>query len=479
VASILIHGLVAGLIVLVFVYTPRIDKRASMASYMVRNLDLQTPEQWARSGAAGSIRFPRSRSDSSALAANGKQPPHQPVLRQVVKAREGPQTLLQPDLNSNLTLAQLAPVPQLMVWVPAKTPARNVVTPAPQKPSSADVTPTLDLPNEEVSVADIPLTATNRLTLHPLVTASTTTPVVQQGPKQAQISPVTVSQPAAQATPATILSLSDLQMKNGKANIPPVNETSAASSQGALAPGDDKQPAPGNNNTAAKGMGSGAAKGPADRSLTGKDVAGNAAAGVKLPAAGSPPSTAKVSANGAGSAIAAGAGPAQTDAAGSSQGGQSTATRITLPRDGHFGAVVIGTSLEDQYPELGDVWRGRMAYTVYLHVGLAKSWILQFSLPRSTDAAQGGSVLRLEAPWPYNIVRPNIESGALDAEALMIHGFIGQDGRFDALTVLFPQDFNQSQFVLKSLDQWEFRPAAQNGQNARIEVLLIIPDQSD
>jgi hypothetical protein len=478
-ASILIHGLVAGLIVLVFIHTPRIDNRTSFARYMVRNIDLQTPEQRTRSGAAGSIRFPGPRSASSALAASGNQLPHQLVLRQVIKARPGPQTLLQPDLNANLTLAQVTPVPQLMVWLPSKAPARNIVPPAPQKPPSADVTPALDLPNEEVKLADIPFTSTNRLTLHPLVTASTTTPVVQQGSRQAQVSPVTVSQPAAQSTPATVLSLSDLQMKNGKATLPPVNETSASSSPGGLAPGDDKQPAPGKNNSVAK---SAAARGPADRSSTGKDAAGGGTgAGTQSPAAGSSAasSTARIATSDAGSANDAGAGPARTDAGGSSMGGQFTSTRITLARDGHFGAVVIGTSLEDQYPELGDVWRGRMAYTVYLHVGLAKSWILQYSLPRSTDAAQGGGMQRLDAPWPYSIVRPNIAPGAIDAEVLMIHGFISQEGHFDALTILFPQDFSQSAFLLKALNQWEFRPAAQNGQNARIEVLLIIPDQGD
>jgi len=481
VASILIHGLVAGLIAAVFIYMPRIDNRASVSRYVVRNVDLRTPERRTRSGAAGSIQFPGPRSDSSAMAATGKQLPHQPVLRQAIKATPGPQTILQPDLNTTLTLAQVTPVPQLMVWMPAKAPARNIVAPTPQKPPSADVTPSLDLPNEEVNLADVPLASTNRLTLHPLVTAGTTTPVVQQAAKQAPVNPVTVSQPAAQPLPAAVLSLSDLQMKNGKAPLPPVNETSASSSPGAFAPGDEKQPAPGNNNPAAKSAGSGAAQGKVDRTSIGKDAAGAAVAGGKSPAGGSgaAASNARIAANNAGSANAAGAGPAQTDACGSSQDGELTSTRITLPRDGRFGAVVIGTSLQDKYPELGDVWRGRLAYTVYLHVGLAKSWILQFSLPRSTDAAQGGSVQRLDAPWPYDIVRPDIAVGAIDAEALMIHGFISQDGRFDALTILFPQDFSQSQFVLKSLNQWEFRPASQNGQNARIEVLLIIPDQSD
>jgi hypothetical protein len=43
------------------------------------------------------------------------------------------------------------------------------------------------------------------------------------------------------------------------------------------------------------------------------------------------------------------------------------------------------------------------------------------------------------------------------------------------LTVVFPQPFPQSQFILTALQQWQFRPATEDGKNARVEVLLIIP----
>jgi hypothetical protein len=60
----------------------------------------------------------------------------------------------------------------------------------------------------------------------------------------------------------------------------------------------------------------------------------------------------------------------------------------------------------------------------------------------------------------------------------MVHGFVNQAGRFESLSVLFPPQFAQAQFVLDALAQWQFRPAAQNGKNVRVEVLLIIPDES-
>jgi hypothetical protein len=59
----------------------------------------------------------------------------------------------------------------------------------------------------------------------------------------------------------------------------------------------------------------------------------------------------------------------------------------------------------------------------------------------------------------------------------MVHGFVNSAGKFETLTVLFPEGFSRAQFVLAALQQWQFRPAAQDGQPARVEVLLIIPEE--
>ena len=102
---------------------------------------------------------------------------------------------------------------------------------------------------------------------------------------------------------------------------------------------------------------------------------------------------------------------------------------------------------------------------------------MQYSLPRAVDASQGGPVAHLEAPWPYDIVRPNLDPGSIDADALMVHGFVNQSGYFETLSIVFPQAFPQAQFVIAALQKWQFRPAMQNGQSAKVEVLLIIPEQ--
>jgi hypothetical protein len=236
------------------------------------------------------------------------------------------------------------------------------------------------------------------------------------------------------------MSLSDQKMANGDVALPPVNESSSSNSAGALSAG--KQQGSSTPVQVAK-----------DNKASSKDTG--------------------VSSN-----------PANDHASGQSTPGQSldglnnqlSVAHLSLPRDGQFGAVVVGTSMEDKYPESAPVWSGRLSYTVYLHVGAARSWILQYSLPRKDEAEAAGNIGHIEAPWPFNIVRPNIPAGVIDADALMIHGFVNQVGRFEALTVVFPPQFSLARFVIGTLAQWQFRPATQNGQNVKVEVLLIIPE---
>jgi hypothetical protein len=154
-----------------------------------------------------------------------------------------------------------------------------------------------------------------------------------------------------------------------------------------------------------------------------------------------------------------------------------SSVRISVPKEGHFGYVIVGSSIEEQYPEMVGIWGGRLAYTVYLHVGLPKTWILQYALPPEVEAASAGHAMRPDAPWPYVMVRPHFASGDVDADAVMVHGYVNTAGRFEKLAVVFPPDFTQSNFIVDSLQQWEFRPATQGGQVAAVEVLLIIPNQ--
>jgi hypothetical protein len=157
-------------------------------------------------------------------------------------------------------------------------------------------------------------------------------------------------------------------------------------------------------------------------------------------------------------------------------GNQPSSDHILQPRNGRFGAVVVGVSLEEEYPEMAQIWSGRVAYTVYLQIGLARSWILQYSLPRSAEAAAVGSVAPMEAPWPYDIERPRFDFGNFNTNALIVHAYVNKAGRFESLAIVYPPQFAQAEFVLYTLQRWKFRPAKQAGKMIAAEVVLVIPN---
>jgi hypothetical protein len=59
----------------------------------------------------------------------------------------------------------------------------------------------------------------------------------------------------------------------------------------------------------------------------------------------------------------------------------------------------------------------------------------------------------------------------------MVRGVVNQSGRFEDLGIVLPQPFSSAQFVLAALQQWQFRPALQNGHAVRVQLMLIIPSQ--
>ena len=452
VVSVLVHGGLMSLLFLGLLYPPKLNNTVITERYDLRHLDLRAPEPRKQRSAASGVDYP------GPIAAPQSQPPggspkdEVAVLRQTTQALKGPQTLVQPKVHTDVKLTQEVPVPTIVIWKPEPTPVKAIVAPPPAPPTSAPVLPSFEAPNKEVVPADIHMSATDLAKQNVPILPSTTSPVVVHGPDLPKQTPSTTTVSTAQPTPTAVLSLSDIHMPEGTVFLPPVNRTVSSNSPGQLTHGQGKESSQlGSGNPASKAGG----KGP-----------GQAAAESKVPAGAG---------GGASNKGGAKAGTDQKSQDGNGSGDQPSTDHITLAKNGQFGAVVVGASLEDKYPETADLWSGRLAYTVYLHLGQPKSWILQYSLPRSADAADSGNITRLEAPWPYNIVRPNLAPGEINADALMIHGYINQTGHFEAMAIVFPPKFPQAKFVLDALQQWQFRPATQNGHDIKVEVLLIIP----
>ncbi len=454
--SILVHCLVVGVVVYGFLFAPRINMTAAADRYLVRDVELNRPDSERRRPTGNGGLYPSAKSIAHSEMSHGSLVAPSSSLRQIERRALADKTLLQPDLAVNKLLLKKTPLPSLLLWTAQKPKVQLITPPLPTKPVTAQVRPSLERPNQEVNLADIAISPTQYTSPKPMPLSSSTSPVAIDGPEPEHV-PETSSTSAIEPNAATVMALSDLRMNQGTVVLPPSNQTAPGNPTGALAPGVS-------GNSSQPGRGDPSSRGIEADALRGQGTPGN-------------PSGPATSQNGFG------AGRAGSNAgAGAGSGGEGNGpsfTRITLPHDGKFGVVVVGSAMVEQFPETAEFWGGRLVYSVYLHVGLAKNWILQYSLPASADAASAGSVTHLEAPWPFYIVRPNINPGDSGADALMIHGFVNKAGRFESLALGFPAEFPKGQLVLEALQQWQFRPATQNGQNARAEILLIIPEEDE
>ena len=468
--SVLVHGAVVGLIALGFILTPDIRPRRGV-HYVVRQVDLDQAEaEIRRAGGQGSM-YPAPLPDSHAEDARGGLQAPASSQRQMANRKPAPQTIVQPDIPPNTILPKALPLPAMLLWKVSK-PNVKKLTPPPPQPAKAQLPPKPDIPNQETILADVQLTSTpfRRETLKQL--PSTTTPVPAHQNAPVQLIPQTTSVSSLDTASAAVMSVSDISLARGSVSLPPANQSATGNPNGGMAPGRSGDASkPGNGDPANSGNATGKGAGRID---TGGQGAGAGKGGAQ-----------KGAGNGAGNGTIAGSRPGQGSGSGSASGsgsgngdgdsGYSTA-RITLPKGGNFSAVMVGNTMEDQYPETSSVWGGRAAYTAYLHVGLAKSWIVQYALPRSADMVAEDSVSHLDAPWPFYIVRPNLDPYEVNADALLVRGIVNEAGRFEELAVVFPAAFERAQFVLDALKQWQFRPAKQNGQNTKVEVLVIIPE---
>ncbi|MGA3345750.1 MAG: hypothetical protein ABSC76_12865 [Terracidiphilus sp.] len=437
--SMVAHTAVFGLVFFGIFSAPKIKTPAIAERYAVRHLDLHMLDPEIERAASSAIHSPSVHPKAPTLPPGGGPEEQQPLMRQVLDAPKVHQTLVQPDIPKPLKLPVNVPLPTVVIWNASKPQVKTIEAPAPQAPPVALAKPVIQRSNTALRLSDIAIRPSDMPMPAQPILPSTTSPVVIQGPKPTPPAPLTTAAGSGKPASGQIMSLSDTQMANGHVALPPVNQSASTNSAGSLAPGKAKEPS-----HAGHGNPAGAAGGPGANQGSGN--AGNAQNGAED---------------------------------GRGLGGLPKTTHITRQKEGQFGAVVVGSALQDRYPEITDVWSGRMAYTVYLPVGLSKSWILQYSLSKAESAATPGTIAHIDAPWPYSIVRPNIEPGSIDADALMVHGFVNQAGRFEALTIAFPPEFAQAQFVLGALAQWQFRPATQNGQNVKVEVLLIIPEESE
>jgi hypothetical protein len=486
-------------------------------TYSVRFMQLQMPTKSQRqsSGAgvsaavaarrpamsqAARIRSPQraaARSSSSGDSESLARERRPFKLPRYVQVQQVKQTVVQMDLPPNITLKQDMPLATALLWTETAPPPmrRRFVAPpmrraVPKIVESLPTAPTLTVPNREVYPDQLSIAAVITPNMPHLVhLPSVASPVSRTGQQPAKEIPQVGLANSAQPNEANVISLPEDPLRSSSLLVlPPVNQIAASDAGNAGSP-------------LGHGTGTGANGHESDSS---GPVASGGAGSASAGASGDGSSGASPGVNGAGAAERAGNGSGSggvTIASGSAGNGKASAgrghwtasgstgsvensmagfTRIDLPKDGKFGVVVLGSAAAEVYPESAGALSGKIVYTVYLKVGLRKSWILQYCLPKSEDrsADVGRSAVPVEAPWPFLIMRPD-QWSAEDPDYIIVHGTLNSAGKFDQLAMVFPEELEKKVLILDSLKLWAFRPASRDKVPVAIEVLLIIPREAE
>ena len=87
-------------------------------------------------------------------------------------------------------------------------------------------------------------------------------------------------------------------------------------------------------------------------------------------------------------------------------------TRIEHPTNGNFDVVIMQSATRDDLPDVGGMLTGTPVYSVYLHVGDHKEWLMEYCVP-VTQAAQTSSyeinvedATPLTPPYPISTAIP-------------------------------------------------------------------------
>ena len=464
--------------------------------YSVRLLQLQTPaeyrprspgrasltaELWSHMSAHGSgPQNPQPAAVASTNAAPGPDvaPERRPfVLPPDVLLKPVKQTLIQPDIPPNLTLSREVPLPAAILWSDLKLPPirkRFITPPEAARPAAKAVQ---SVPENAAMIALTQETRPGALNMAGVIPADlpkfhkafVAPPSRDRQEPIRQVSQIGMLDPNA-ASGGNLISLPADPVVSGTVALPPANQIASSDvAPGGLLNSDNSGNGSGGNNVSAH---TGARD--SGRSVAADSGSGTGSAPPKSPggaqasiAIGS--ATTGTAATGAWSATGSGGGPQPLAIAG--------LRRIELPKNGKFGAVVSGSSAAGSYPESAGALSGKVIYTVYIKVGLRKSWILQYCLPKG-DEKSARSGVGIDAPWPFLMMRPD-QGSASAPDYMILHGTITAAGRFDQLAVIFPADYAEKELLVSSLKLWEFRPAARDGVPVPVEALLIIPHQPE
>jgi hypothetical protein len=381
------------------------------------------------------------------------------------------QTLVQMDIPPDVKLKQEVPLPTVLLWNQVQLPAyrkRFIAPPArkalPKMVQSLPSAPTLEPPNSESMPAELNVASVIPIEKpHLIQPPSVSSPVARTGVQPATEIPQIGATTSTQASAANLISL-PMNPSHGSRLLvlPPANQVAASETGEAGSPLTSGNGAGGlGKETGSRGTG-----GTAATSEAGNRGGAGAANGndMERAANGGSKEVGTWAASGSSGEIASGV--------------ASGLKRIDLPKEGKFSVVVMGSAAAEVYPESVGALSGKVVYTVYLKVGLRKSWILQYCLAKDGFQIAGRAATPIEAPWPFLIMRPD-QWNAVDADYIIVHGRLTAGGKFDQLAMVFPERWQGKKLLLSALELWAFRPAKRDGVAVPVEVLLIIPREME
>ena len=459
------HVLVAGLVLYGFIFAPRINMRAAADRFTVREVDIAVPEVLRRQNAGDSGMYPGEKKTSERKLSEAHSAASAPSssIRQIPQLHLSDRTVVQPDISMNEQVLKKTNLPSLLLWSENRPKVQLITPPPPQKLAFVDTKPVLTRPTPEKALADVPITSTPFASKLPMPTPATSSPVKVNGPNREEWVPETSLANSSNPSAASMMSISEIELSKGRVALPPVNQTAKGNADGSMQPGTS-------GNSAQRGNG--------DPNSHGSDhgIQESQGSGGKAPGGTGNRTGESVAVNGGNGGN--GAAPSGSSTGGGGSGTAPSFTRVNIPQTGQYGVVVVGSEMAEQFPETTRLWGGRLVYSVFLHMGMTKNWILQYTLPQA-EGVDSNDLKHVEAPWPFFVVRPTQSLGDIRADALMVHGIVNEAGHFESLSVVFPNGYREGQLVIAALQQWKFRPAKHNGQIAKVEVLLIIPEDLD
>jgi len=139
---------------------------------------------------------------------------------------------------------------------------------------------------------------------------------------------------------------------------------------------------------------------------------------------------------------------------------------IQSPRNGEFGAVVVGANLQEKFPRCPASGH-RVAYTFTCR-WIDENWILQYSLPRQARLCRR-EYRRLEAPCHLT----SCGQHCADAFNSMLFSFTLRDQAGRLNLCLLHSARVPAGSCPRALNQWQFRPASATADRKGRSVLII------